>query len=511
MVRRGFTLAEMLVALAVLAVAMAVVTTVFSLTTQTAQQSTALAEVHAALRAWEIQLREDLQGIDPARSILVLVGRTQAAALTEDDIRAQRFLRFRVGSGDPKALPGGYDPAKDLGADPIAASNGVYSDPRADLLMFFTRRAVSSQAPSPNVRPDEPGYGYLSGARFAPVQVVYGHAALDAAVESPPGATPPTYAFANALRHIETETSGPYRVSVLPAQRWRLARRQAILEPPPSSSGAAIPSVASLTFKPGMGLGDNDDMGRIVRCYMDATKPGLTRPGDVAEHRFEQYLEQFGPTPALAALKPTPLPLFSPYSFDGGPTGAWPQDGRRLVERMLYPNGDATLHHVATAIEAPPANLRSNLGLHSLAACAWFQVEFLMPEDPRNGVEAVDTRAAPPPPGPNRRTDMPRWTEVNADPAKGSTTYVFVPDAAENRALVASEWTGPKSEPVPLSEPRVYQFGALNPALAGLAGDGPGNRRIRMWPYAIRVTVRVFDPRGRLAEPIVRSVVHRFD
>jgi hypothetical protein len=32
-----------------------------------------------------------------------------------------------------------------------------------------------------------------------------------------------------------------------------------------------------------------------------------------------------------------------------------------------------------------------------------------------------------------------------------------------------------------------------------------------MWPYAIRVTVRVIDEKGRLDEPIVRSLVHWFD
>jgi len=32
-----------------------------------------------------------------------------------------------------------------------------------------------------------------------------------------------------------------------------------------------------------------------------------------------------------------------------------------------------------------------------------------------------------------------------------------------------------------------------------------------MWPYAIRITVRVFDRLGRLEQPIVRSIVHRFD
>jgi hypothetical protein len=45
-----------------------------------------------------------------------------------------------------------------------------------------------------------------------------------------------------------------------------------------------------------------------------------------------------------------------------------------------------------------------------------------------------------------------------------------------------------------------------------LPGETPlTHRRIRTWPYAIRVTVRVYDERNRLSSPIVRSLVHRFD
>ena len=61
----------------------------------------------------------------------------------------------------------------------------------------------------------------------------------------------------------------------------------------------------------------------------------------------------------------------------------------------------------------------------------------------------------------------------------------------------------------PLSFPRdrLRHFALVNPAGPNTAS----NRIIRLWPYAIRITVRAFDPEGRLDYPIVRALVHRFE
>jgi hypothetical protein len=169
------------------------------------------------------------------------------------------------------------------------------------------------------------------------------------------------------------------------------------------------------------------------------------------------------------------------------------------------------LHHVATVLEDVPVELQSNLGVHMLPGCVWFQVEFLMPEDPRNSAQYSD-------PDPTHvsgityssRSDMPRWTSINADPAVGPTTYVFVPDTQQNRDAVASQ-IDVGGHPIN----RLAQFGRLDQNPGNDAGSPPvdvlQNRIIRMWPYAIRITIRVWDARGRLDEPIVRSIVHRFD
>jgi hypothetical protein len=138
------------------------------------------------------------------------------------------------------------------------------------------------------------------------------------------------------------------------------------------------------------------------------------------------------------------------------------------------------------------------MGVHLLPGCAWFQVEFLMPEDPRNSLYYHD-----PEPSDSskysKRWDMPRWTEVEA-----GRTYVFIPDTAENRNHVAQLFA---SSATGAPDGRLRDFALVDPT----GPDTVDNRVIRMWPYAIRITVRVFDRQGRLEQPIVRSIVHRFD
>ena len=98
------------------------------------------------------------------------------------------------------------------------------------------------------------------------------------------------------------------------------------------------------------------------------------------------------------------------------------------------------------------------------------------------------------------RDDMPQWVEVTP-----GQTYIFVPDSARNRAAIANE-------PVTGDPPtgRVSHFASMDPT-SDLSKADIKKKRIRTWPYGIRVTVRVFDPLGRLDAPIERSLIHRFD
>ncbi len=480
--RRAFTLVELLVSLAVMSVALATIGVVFSVTTKTASQAAALSETQQWLRQFGDEIKADLEKCDPAHSVLVLVGREVPAALSEDDLQARRYYRELVGDIN-EANGGNFDPEFDP-PDDNSSGREEYSDPRADIMMFFTQRALPSQAPPLNPRADEVlrDPAYLAGARFSPVQIVYGHAAFDMAN----GAS-----FANDLDHIWGEDDRGDEISSIPASRWHLARRATIIE----KDQTATPADAVSFY-------DGNEIAAIVRCHSDDEDYA----GDVGTLDFPYYLRQF----TFSENTNEQLALYRPYTFlDEDNNTEWPPNDVRLITELLYANASGALEdrHVATVIENPPLELASNVGLQMLPGCVWFQVEFLMPEDPRNGLRYDDPTPADEDDY-TKRYDPLRWMEV-----EDGCTYVFVPDTAENRELVATEPSQPEGgDNLRYSSTGVFDFARINPQLADDA-SGPrlSNRDIRMWPYAIRITVRAIDPRGRLDQPLVRTIVHRFD
>jgi prepilin-type N-terminal cleavage/methylation domain-containing protein len=488
---RGFTLTEMLVALAVMVLALAMVTSVFSVTTKTAATSAAIADVEAVVSNFADHLQQDLEWCDPSQSILVIHGRTQAAALTEDLRQAGQY--YRVMTGDPGLVDATQDPRFTATPPP------QYSDPRADILMFFTNRPTASKAPatSTTLVPGSFQEKLQRGAEVSPIQVVYGHAALDTAVQ-----VGSVWQFAGALQHIETDS--PTVLSPLPAARWQLARRATALDP----------NTAGLDPRNGFvnTYGGEQETARIVRCY--STNANFA--GDAAHLNLSDYLSLFAPginqwdgtAHNLALWSPYQVACAAGYAGLPPPHGSlrWSATESGWVYNVLYPGGveNDHRHHVATVIEQPPAALADNLGVQLAPGCVWFQVEFLLPEDPRNGLDH---------PLSDQRRDTPRWV-----PVQPGQTYVFVPDSQENRDLVRSQIVGGGLLPdQPVSPSRLQTFAQVVPPsgttppvnYAGL--NTLRNREVRLWPYAIRATIRVIDQRGRLEEPIVRSVVHRFD
>jgi len=492
----------MLVALAVMAIVLALVGHVFSITTQTAASASKLAEVQAVADTLLAQLEADLEGCDPERSLLVIFGRTQLAGRTEADRRAR--LAWRVLVGDPLAVPGGFNPRTTVPLPP----NSQYSDPRADILMFFTYRPNASQAPprATGSLSDDFQRALRQGTKVAPVQVVYGHASFGKAVPDA-GASGFTLTPPEPDDHIQTEAPRQ-QFSRFPVTRWHLSRRALVIEDGlPASS--AIPASLQPAIRPAV-------FRRILTLISD--DPDIA--GDSL--RIEDFSSNMTWSLARRLLNPNPsfqAALASPYRFDHD--GDWPQpagwspdnlwsDLPQWIHGLLYKGGDQQFHHVATIVEQPPVELADNLGLHLAAGCAWFQVELLLPEDPRNSRDY---------PLPDQRIDMPRWVEVPA-----GQTYVFVPDTPENRALVRAQ-VDAQGRPVgapnpPLGSPgyRLNSFAQVIPPSTAPPPynvyNGPNtvdNRMVRLWPYAIRITVRIFDREGRLEDPIVRSLVHRFE
>lgn len=453
----------MLISLAVLALALSVVGVVFTVTTQTATQAAAFSEAQNSIRELVSQVEEDLRYVDPAGSMLVIVGRTQAAALDEPRLQAGEFYRVLV--GDSASVPANFDPKRATNNIP---TNTQYSDPRADVLMFFSNRASVSQAP-PETEGNNAARSLRSGAKLAPIQVVYGHASFDNAV--PVGNTG-DFQFAGNLRHIE-RVNGQQLISPIPASRWHLGRRVALITAAdPAGAGSAPPSISQGFVRPA-GI-----LESLTRCAGTTTVAG-----DVVQYDLPALLRNF----SFGGASDRATEPQQPYS-----RSLWPN---RTISSTMYGPGGETVHHVATVLENPPANLRSNLGVHMLPGCVWFQVEFLMPEDPRNHPEYDPVPSEPndPSPAQSQRFDPPLWTQVPP-----GDTFVFLPDTLSNRGAITPQTT------------RFWEFGSIEPDTSATKSDA-ANRRIRMWPYAIRITIRVVDPKGRLPEPVVRTIVKRFD
>lgn len=535
--RSAFTLVEMLVSLAVLSLALSIVGVVFTVTTKTASQAAAYSEVQNWGRQAGLQIEEDLRNIDPAESVMLVASRVQPAALTQDDLTGGRYERYLV--GNPDLVDPQYDPRFSSTLDPDLQ----YSNPRADQLMFITNRPGSSQAPvsdpaaisDPDQR--EKQQSYASGARFGPMLVVYGHAAIGQPVFDPSNNR---FEFPNVtqLKHIEQLVRSDDNRSILPLSRWHLARRATIIEP-------ALPEVGK---RPKTFFSNNDrGSNEWERLWSSMPDDGNGYAGDVARLDLRALLALFGPQlplPIEPSDKDTnwqrqPAEL-RPYDFPSMSNPRVVKLEKQTVDdiySLMYFNGQDgpnPNHHVATVIENPPGELRSNLGNHLLPGCAWFQVEFLMPEDARNSLDYDRPLVLE---GRNinrdldwqeqgklfsRRTDAPRWTSVEVNPEGGETAYcLFVPDSNANRDLISSRikplGSGTGSDGGPgdaIKNSRLTEYSYVYPTKRrnnNEKGRGLSNRRVRLWPYAIRVTVKVYDPRGRLSEPLVRTFVHRFE
>ncbi len=512
----GFTLIEMLVALGVLVVAMAIVTNIFSLSAQTAAQAQAIGQIESALDSFVRQMRADLDGIDPSRSVLVVVGREQAAARTEELRQAGQY--WRVLTGDPSRAGPAYDPRFDgsqRAYPPGNTARDTYGDPRADVLMFFTHRPLESTAPATGVFPNPTAnaseqfqVALQRGAKVAPAQIVYGIASYTDVTLS--GGN---YTWSNATRHIGY-AGNTYQISQFPLTDWTLARRQVLIDDVSdgvSRNSQNVPVAADLPrFN-----ANAADWQRLLRNYAEVPGARLTTAADSVPFQFRDWLEYYNPNPGgnprIVPQRPESYyvspALGSPYLPTGWGNAAF--GGAALytgVLDLIYNPNDPQARqflHVATLARNAPADLQSNRALAALPACAWFQVEFLMPEDPCNSIST---------PLSSQRDDMPRWVEV---PPR--QTYVFVRDSAENRDLIRGHVNPVNGVPTSLigfpTPPRLATFGQVvpsgSPSYGGL--NTGTNRKVRVWPYAIRITVRAFDPQGKLNEPIVRTIVHRFE
>ncbi len=205
--QRGFSLAELVVAIGILVLMFSLAGQVFNVTIQSTGQAKALTEVSQLLRAFEQTLREDLRQVQPGQSVILIQGNPVNAYWTREGKEAD----------DDTNPADGYPHQSDPNREDDA---GNMIKPRADVLMFFTSRKATSF-----VHP-----GITSNLQ----QVVYGHAELGEYVPpAAPGADPYVYDAGLAAFPVDTTINYPSLTlpSPVPAERWHLSRRGVLLVP----------------------------------------------------------------------------------------------------------------------------------------------------------------------------------------------------------------------------------------------------------------------------------------
>lgn len=218
--RAGFTLVELIVAMGLLVGLMTMVGAIFKIAGDTASQGTATMSVYRYLRSVRQVIQQDLENFDPTNGALAIYGWEQLAYATQSDRESGRVL-----DGLPRKMAGGamnsYRPPLDYH--------------RADVFMLTTHTESQPYAYRPN-KPTDP---VPTGTAQI---IVYGHAdqgRLD------PGNDPRT----NDDRWEQDSSGEPIMlriakgkqpiaalgievgdgISDLPASKWHLARRLAVL------------------------------------------------------------------------------------------------------------------------------------------------------------------------------------------------------------------------------------------------------------------------------------------
>ncbi|MCG3129998.1 MAG: hypothetical protein FLDDKLPJ_00745 [Phycisphaerae bacterium] len=331
--RRGaFTLAELVVAVAILALMMLLAGQVFTITVKSTGQATALTNVNQRLRLLEETLREDLRYVTPENSILFVQGRPVRAYWTKDGMEGD--APPDGGLGDPTdGYPHFPDPEREDASGNLVA-------PRADLLAFFTSRLGTSAVYN----------GAASHSQF----VVYGHA--NAGKYSKDVNAPNGYALAwdDTLDQFPRLDDPDELVASRAAADWMLSRRS-LLMLPSSSAPVGADNQPDPRWRPGPSL--VDEVPETSGDY-----PILKGLADIV-YNYDytaQVLRDAVPPPYSRSMMGNPPPGAMFYDDQLFPWMNTPYQGRSI--------GDAAL----------PSALAEAGGLSAyfLPRCASFKVEW---------------------------------------------------------------------------------------------------------------------------------------
>ena len=294
---------------------------VFNITVQSTGQATALTEIMQQLRAFEHTLRDDLRGVQPGNSLILIQGNPINAYWTQNGKDADPGGNPSGGNGYPHVA----DPEREK-----ADGSGNADQPRADILMIFTARSGASFV--------EPGPPPLTSNLQ---QIVYGHAELGEYVAS--DVADPIYTFERATGNNPYfpeagDYPSPIVVSSVPAAQWHLARRSVLLIPsnPPNVLSTPVVSL---------------DDPRLLECETDV----------IGNFQYEDLVlrPQLSPT----TREPIGEPWFLPAIF--GDVNTLRAGSRRPFARSrLDP--------------APPTLFATRIGHYLLPNCASFKIEWAL-------------------------------------------------------------------------------------------------------------------------------------
>lgn len=330
-VRRGaFSLAELIISIGILVLMMSLAGQVFNITVQSTGQATALTEIMQQLRAFEQTLRDDLRGVQPGHSLILIQGNPVNAYWTQNGKDADDDAAT-AGAGPATGYPHPSDPEReDANANPVK--------PRADILMIFTTRPASSFV--------ETGTPPLTSNLQ---QVVYGHAELGEYI--PSGTDNPKYSFERATGAQPyfpeaNDYPSPTAVSLVPAAQWHLARRSLLLLPmPPPSTGLSWNDINDAS------PADLANTKKILEGEVDVV-------GDF-QHENLVLRPQIDPTTGLPFGEPWFLPAI--FGDVAGPYKDW-------IKPFARSRLDTT----------PPALYANRIGAYLLPNCASFKVEWTL-------------------------------------------------------------------------------------------------------------------------------------
>ncbi len=513
--RAGFSLAELVVAMGILILMLSLAGQVFTLTMQSTGQATALTDLMQQLRAVEQTLREDLSGVQPGYSMILIQGNPVNAYWTQNGRDSDVDATASTG-GPATGYPHSLDPEREYDEGNL---KGNLLPPRADMLMIFTSHRGSSFAGSTR--------GLTTGLQ----QVVYGHAELGDYVASETAAN--GYEF-HPLRGDFT-TSGDLDspifpvdkvggvnypsttgISHAPAEQWHLARRTVLMVPTDKPDGALvwdeIESKGGLAYNPAQG-GLLDGASDVVRLT-DPMPPG----NSVA---FEDLVLR--PQPGPIAGDFLYRPWYLPRIF-----------GDSSPAQLLKPFVRSRLDPV------PPPLLADRLGHFFLPNCAYFKVEWSL--NPRSEFVAGRLDGAeevfwfdPGDPGeaggkPDPLYSLASRVKALVDAGSCSNANDENYDRCLNlRSLLRNRTYHPDGEGYSLcdrfrgsdcgeSDPEAWEGGkqlapdGKRPNLVAFTAARPVQGTFElvpddMFPGALRITIDVFDKDRRLERPIRHVMV----